>query len=345
MFKSKNKFFALMLIASLIAAVACTMEAPKAEEPAEQAPAAEAPAKEEPAAEAPATAEEKTKMKIGIMTMGLSQPYFVSLSKGYKDMAAEYPGVEVEIVEVDPKLDVANQVTGVESMVSLGVDAMIVTAMDPKAIDPAIADAMKAGVKVVSHYNKLGAQDIHSGISTIGMGFVAGQEAAKWINEKLGGTAKVALLVWDKTEFDIDRTTGMTQALALYAPGAEIVAQQAADAIDTGLTAAETILQANPDVKVFVCYNDEGCLGALAAVEAAGLATDDFGIFGVNASPEALTKIKEGTAFRGTASIDPYNHGRLEMELAIRAVLGDFLPANTEILPSPVSIENVDNFM
>ena len=96
---------------------------------------------------------------------------------------------------------------------------------------------------------------------------------------------------------------------------------------------------------MFVCYNDEGCLGALAAVEAAGLATDDFGIFGVNASPEALTKIKEGTAFRGTASIDPYNHGRLEMELAIRAVLGDFLPANTEILPSPVSIENVDNFM
>ena len=237
MFSSKNKFFALFLIVSLITAVACTMEAPKAAEPAEpveQAPAAEAPAEKAPAAETPAKAEEKIKMKIGIMTMGLLQPYFVSLSKGYKDMAAEYPGVDVEIVEVDPKLDVANQVSGVESMVSLGVDAMIVTAMDPKAIDPAIADAMKEGVKVISHYNKLGAQDIHSGISTVGMGFVAGQEAAKWINEKLGGTAKVALLVWDKTEFDIDRTTGMTQALALYAPGAEIVAQQAADAIDTG---------------------------------------------------------------------------------------------------------------
>ena len=169
MFRSKNKFFALLLIASLIAAVACTMEAPKAAEQPNQPNRLllpKRPRRKQPAAETPAKVEGRIKMKIGIMTMGLSQPYFVSLSKGYKDMAAEYPGVDVEIVEVDPKLDVANQVSGVESMVSLGVDAMIVTAMDPKAIDPAIADAMKEGVKVISHYNKLGAQDIHSGIST-----------------------------------------------------------------------------------------------------------------------------------------------------------------------------------
>ena len=36
MYRSKNKFIALLLIVSLIAAVACTMEAPKAAEPPNQ---------------------------------------------------------------------------------------------------------------------------------------------------------------------------------------------------------------------------------------------------------------------------------------------------------------------
>ncbi len=347
MIKGKGKLISLLLIAILLSATACTMESPVAEPAAEAAPAnTEAKAVEEaPAAEAAMPDEAKTSMKIGIMTMGLSQPYFVALSQGYKDEAAEFPGVDVEVVEIDPKMDVANQVSGIENLISMDVDALIITAIDPEVVNPAINDMMKSGIKVISHYNKLGAQDIQSGISTYGMGFVAGQEAAKWINDKLGGSAQVALLVWDKTQFDIDRTDGMKGALSLYAPGAEVVAEQAADAIPTGLTAAETILQAHPDVKVFVCYNDEGCLGALGAVEAAGLATDDFGIFGVNASPEALTKIKDGTAFRGTASIDPYHHGKMEMEMAIRSVRGDFLPSSMEILPVPVSIENVDQFM
>jgi len=327
-----------LLLIGIFALSACTTEAP--------APANDTTTEEPAAVETAApTAEAKESMKIGILTMGLSQPYFVSLSQGYKDEAAAFEGVDVEVVEIDPKMDSLQQVDAIENFIQLGVDSIIITAIDPAAVDSAVKDAMKAGIKVVSHYNALGAQDLMSGISTYGMGFVAGQEAANWINEKLGGNAKVALLTWDKTQFDIDRTDGMKGALELYAPGAEIVAEQAADAIPSGMTAAETILQVHPDVKVFVCYNDEGCLGALSAVEAANLATDDFGIFGVNASPEALTKIKEGTAFRGTASIDPYNHGKLEMEMAIRLVRGDFLPSTMEIVPVPVDIDNVDQFI
>lgn len=337
----KTKALLTLLSISLIAIFAlsaCTTAAP--------APVNDA-TTEEPAAveSAASTTEAKEAMKIGILTMGLSQPYFVSLSQGYKDAAAAFEGVNVDVVEIDPKMDSLQQVAAIENFIQLDVDAIIITAIDPAAVDSAVKDAMKAGIKVVAHYNALGAQDLMSGISTYGMGFVAGQEAANWVNEKLGGKTKVALLTWDKTQFDIDRTDGMKAALSMYAPGAEIVAEQAADAIPSGLSAAETILQVHPDVKVFVCYNDEACLGALSAVEAANLATEDFGIFGVNASPEALTKIQDGTVFRGTASIDPYNHGKLEMEMAIRLVRGDFLPSTMEIVPVPVNNDNVDQFV
>ncbi|MBN1264986.1 MAG: sugar ABC transporter substrate-binding protein [Anaerolineales bacterium] len=322
------KRFTLILLSVLLLLTSCSTAAPAdAEVPAEVGESAE-----------------QQEMQIGIMTMGLVQPYFVELSRGYKDMAAEYPGVNVQVLEVDPKEDVTAQVAAIENWTQMGIDAFIITAIDPPTLDEVILAARREGIKVIAHYNLLNSQDLHSGISTYGMGFTAGEMAAEWINNELGGSADVALLIWDKTEFDIDRTEGMRDALSTFSPGAEIVAEAAADTAELGLNAAETILQANPDVKVFVCYNDEGCLGALAAVESAGLASDDFGIFGVNASQEALSKIAEGTVYRGTASIDPYNHGRLEMEMAIRMVMNEFVPSSMEIVPVAVTEMNLDQF-
>lgn len=291
-------------------------------------------------------ADQKPDIKIGTMTMGFHQPYFVALSQGYKDLAKEFERANVEVIEIDPKGDAAKQVSGIENMISLGVDGMIITAIDPPVIATEVEKAMQNNIKIISHYNKLSAQDLLSGVSNYGMGYVAGQVAAGWINEQYKDKEiEVALLVWDKTEFDIERTKGMKDALALLAPDAKIVAEQAADAIESGLNVTASILQANPNVKVFVAYNDEGGLGALAAVEEAGLSGEEIGIFGVNASPEALTKIKAGTAFKGTASIDPYNHGRLEMEMALRLILGDFVPSSMEIYPVPVTQKNVDQFI
>lgn len=335
--KSKKILLVLLSLSlvGILALSACTMEPAKP---------AEAPAAPAAPAAAPAAAE-KTKMKIGILTMGLSQSYFVDLSKGYKDMAAEYPGVDVEIVEVDPKFDAAQQVAGIENLTVLDVDAIIITAIDPKVVTTPVQDAMRKGIKIIAHYNKLDSQDFFSGISTFGMGFVAGKQAADWINQKLGGAAKVGLLIWEKTQFDIDRTLGMRAAISQYAPKSQIVVEVAADTQEVGLSVSETMLQAHPDIKVIVCYNGDGCLGALGAVEAAGLASNDFAIIGVGASNEELSKIKAGGIYRGTSSIDPYSHGRFEMEMAIRLVLGDFLPVSTEIQPVPVDTTNVDKFI
>lgn len=345
--KSKIFRMSLLIVMIVLVVAACTPAAkecptcPECEKVSEQPQTS---GEAVTATQAEASTAPETKMKIGILTMGLAQPYFVELSQGYKDMAAEYPGVDVEVIEVDPNFDAEKQVSAIENFMELGVDAFIITAIDPEVVNSIVKEAMVKGIKVIAHYNILGMQTLHSGVSPYGMGFVAGQQAAGWINDKLGGSAEVALLVWDKTEFDIDRTEGMRDAISAFAPGATIVQEVAADTIPVGMSAAETILQAHPDVKVFVCYNGEGCMGALSAVEAADKATEDFGIFGVNASQEELSKIKEGTVYRGSVSIDPYNHGRLEMEMAIRLILGDFIPASLEIQPVPVDASNLDQF-
>ncbi|QXT62613.1 D-ribose ABC transporter substrate-binding protein [Tessaracoccus palaemonis] len=58
-------------------------------------------------------------------------------------------------------------------------------------------------------------------------------------------------------------------------------------------TKVSTLLQANPDVKGIIAGNDTMALGAVAAVDAAGL-TGDVIVAGFDGSPDAVAAIKEG---------------------------------------------------
>lgn len=73
------------------------------------------------------------------------------------------------------------------------------------------------------------------------------------------------------------------------------VAQQTANwSQDEAFSVVETLLQSNPDVKGIIAGNDTMALGAVAAVEAAGL-TGQVVIAGFDGSPDAVAAIEAGT--------------------------------------------------
>ena len=72
------------------------------------------------------------------------------------------------------------------------------------------------------------------------------------------------------------------------------VAQETANwSQDEAFTKVETLLQRNPDVQGIIAGNDTMALGAVAAVEAAGL-LDQIKIAGFDGSPDAVEAIKAG---------------------------------------------------
>ena len=125
-------------------------------------------------------------------------------------------------------------------------------------------------------------------------GKVLAEAAAKYINEKLGGKANAVILSHDSMEFLAPRFAAMRDVFKTM-PGVTIVADISPNPVNKegGFATMSTILQAHPDVDV-VLGADTVVLGALAALEAAGKATPQQFLGGIDGEPEAVAAIKKG---------------------------------------------------
>ena len=87
------------------------------------------------------TAEAKDLKSIGITLGSLGNPYFVTLSKGAEAQSKQInPSVKVNSVSAD--YDLNKQYTQVDNFIAAGVDLILINAVDPKAIEPAILNAI-----------------------------------------------------------------------------------------------------------------------------------------------------------------------------------------------------------
>ena len=246
--------------------------------------------------EQPAEPEQKDKgkgMVVGMAVQDLSNPIWSGSAEALKKLV-EADGGEMTYVACNS--NVTTQIQQIENFISKGVDALVVHAADPAGVEAVLADARKAGIKVFAWDDDLQNADIAWLIDNYELGRMIGEHAAKWINEKLGGKAEVAVLDYPQLPILLERGNGIVDAIKELAPGAEIVAQQSAINVAEGQAKMETIFQAHPNVKVVAAIGGGGAVGANEAAKAAGKITDDFGIFAADATdPEiAAMKANEG---------------------------------------------------
>ena len=241
----------------------------------------------------------------------------MALSEGAKNYAKSN---NAEVTVNDPNNDPNAQFGAIENFIATKMDAIIVTATDPKAIMPVIRKARAAGIIVIAHTAKLDEYDAWVAADEHDMGLALGEQAGLFIRDKLGGQAEVGILNYRQIPQVLNREKGIEDGIHKYAPMAKVVASaQAGDPTD-GMKVAENFLQAHPNMKVICGINDGGALGAYQAVKAAGLAKGDFFVGGIDATDEAIAKIKEGGIYRATVDQDPTGMGSKCVELAIKAV-------------------------
>lgn len=281
-------------------------------------------------------------IKIGVSVTDLSNPYFVQVTNGMKK-AAEEKGIKV--IFDDPKSNVEKQVTGLENFIAQNVDVIVACALDEKAVNQVCLRAQEQGIKVIGQSIELECNDIYVSADNWDMGHCIGVEAGKWIQEKLGGEGEYAILDWPKMPQMLDRVQGIEDGVKEIAPDAECVAKQPAMTPEAGMQVVEALLQAHPNLKVIIGHNDAGAIGALSAVEAAGKDTEDFFIGGIDATPEAVSKIAKGTVYRSTVDIVPFHNGEIDVDLAIKLVNGEELPEIYNVETKAVNADNVNEYV
>jgi ABC-type sugar transport system substrate-binding protein len=300
-------------------------------------------ASQEPSAseQAPAQSATAKTIKLAYTCQDLTNTYFVEVARGVEDRCKE---LGIDVVIHDGKADIANQVTAFENFISQGVNAIIVSPIDQKGLIPSLEAAHKAGIKVIAGNQNVEGSDAFITVPEYEYGFTIGENAGKWIKEKLGGTAKVAIFDYPELESIIARGDGIQEGILSVAPKAEIVARQSANNPEKGMANMENILQANPGVEVLVGVNDAGVLGGYEAVMAAGKESDRFYIGGLDATPEALAKIKEGGIYRATVDIQPYESGKLFVDTTIKVLESGPIKDVIEIPMKVVDASNISEY-
>lgn len=300
----------------------------------------------------------KGKGVIAILSNTADIPIMIA-QKGQNEATAAKYGYETVYFNSD--WDMATQADQIETAIEMGVDGMIIVAIDEKAIIPTLQKVKDAGIPVVTEDGGALESPETTGLVVCNVAadnFRAGELAAEYIAWRLKGIGKVAVSGYESVKPGRDRTNGVYNVLKHY-PQIEIAAYGEGASVPSGLEVTEDFIQRVPDLDAIYAVNDPFGEGAYQAVLAAGK-QDQIFICGNDGDPAALELIRstQGKTYAYSSAQWPQIMGVVAMENLIAAIEGrdEDIIANVEqqgvhqswptfaVAPFPVSIETIDSY-
>ena len=275
---------------------------------------------------------------IGITYQKLSNEFIAKMQKG---VLSEAQQLGVKLIEADGEGDPAKQIAQAENFVTQKVDVIILNPYDKHASAPVVEIGNKAGIPVVdvnSFVENLdqcrafvGSDDPYSGVLEM-------QQMAKVLNGK-GNIVEIQGPIGHSGQ--IARDAGFAEVLAKY-PNIKIIAKQTANWDRAqALALTENWLTAGLPIDGILAQNDDMALGALKAVIDAG---KSIPVMGIDAIPEALKAVKDGT-LAATVFQDALGQGSGAVEAAYDLIaLKKDIPKRIIIPYVLVTKDNVDQY-
>ncbi len=235
-------------------------------------------------------------MKVGLTVQDLSNQVWASRAKALDKVIKENGG---EFTYLGCDSNASKQIGQIENLIASGIDILMVHPADDNAIDAALANVPE-NIKVFVYDSDLKNGDVRFLLDNYDAGYMIGTTAAEWINEKLDGSAEVAVINWPQLEILLERENGIKDALAELSPNARIVASAPALTPSEGMTVTETMLQAHPEVQVICSIGGGGAAGANEAFKAAGMLDDKIGVFASDATDPEFAAMANNEACRSS---------------------------------------------
>jgi serine/threonine protein kinase len=270
---------------------------------------------------------------IGMVACALSTDYHASLARAVRARAQLYNlPVRVE----DSQADQFRQPAIINSFIAQGAKVIVVCELDVKSVEPAIAAAQNAGVKIVRFSEVVLDRDsVTITFRNEDMGRAVGSYAGDMINKEMGGKANVAILDYPPVSVTVLRADAMKTALLEKAPNVNIVGRWQGGLPEDGERSMLDALKSHPEINVVMSINDAGAYGAVKALRKAGVKPSDVAIISVDAETEARRMIAEGDYFRASVDSGAVASGELAVDAAIKLLAGALVPKQV-FLPGEV---------
>lgn len=274
---------------------------------------------------------EPAEITVGLSVSTLSNPFFVSLEEGVNTLATENG---TQVISVDAQDDSAKQSNDVDDLIQQGVDVLLINPVDSAAITPAVEAANSAGIPVIMVDR---ATDAGEYVTLVASDNVAGGEmAAQYIVDNVGENANTLQL------------EGVPGASATNERGEGFmnVAETSLNVLDSqtanfdraqGLTVMENMLQGNSGVQAVFAQNDEMALGAIEAIEGAGL-SNQITVVSFDGTEGGIKAVEDGS-LAATIAQQPDEMGRLALQAAYDFYAGQEIPVKID---SPLELVTKD---
>ena len=250
---------------------------------------------------------------------------------GMRD-AAKKAGVE--LLEGNSMNKPEKEIELINAYIARKVDAILVSPLSAKGSITALKLAHDKGIKIIAHNTPI-ESDIPAAYiecSADDLGAQTGKVARKYIEEKLGGNAKLAVLEFKSLipEQSNARVNGFKRQLEGL-QGVQIVAEQDAWLPEQAVKKVGDILTAQPDVNVIYAANEGGTIGAVMAVKNAGKAGQVV-VFGTDSSEQLLSFLRsDDNILQCTTSQRPAEVGAMAVEFALRVLKGEPVEPHVEM--------------
>jgi ribose transport system substrate-binding protein len=257
------------------------------------------------------------------------------------EMAAKDRGLEY--LRSLAQNDVPKAVEEINAYRGAKVGAIVATSSDPTAVSGSLLQTIWSGAFVGTIVPPPATLLLNAPQYATGQALA--DAAIRYINNRLGGKARVVLLTQDTMEYLTPRFEAMRDAFAKM-PGVTIVADIAPNPVNKegGFATMNTILLANPNIDV-VLGGDAVVLGALQALRAAGKDRADQFLGGIDGEPEAVYEIKKADSpFKASISLSSPVFGYAMGQFAADWLDGKSIPQAMDILPIALTSENMEQY-
>jgi ABC-type sugar transport system substrate-binding protein len=288
------------------------------------------------------------KITVATITYTSQIEWFYILEQNYKAVAEK---LGMELIQLDPNADPQTQVDMIEQMTQRGVDAILVSPVDPQVIKAAVEEAMAKGIFVLiqgQERKTVPWSTANFGYNEKQMGSLTGEIAAAGVKAKYPDAKVIKLAVlgdpgWASSDV---RMGGAKEALMKNLPGVKVdvvIDSVMGATIETATNVIESALQQHPDLRVVVGINDDAAIGAVGAMQSQGISVDETCIAGAGNNKGTWPYIDRGEVL---GSVDLNHRGTAEVALNAVAKLakGEKIPGMMYIDMIKVTKENLGNW-
>lgn len=234
---------------------------------------------------------------LGFSQVGAESGWRSANTKSIQDSAKE-AGYTLKFSDAQQKQE--NQIKALRSFIQQKVDVIAFSPVVESGWDTVLKEAKDAGIPVVLTDRAVDSKDTSLYVTFLGSDFVEeGRKAGQWLSDQYKDAAEDINIV------ELQGTTGSAPANDRMAgfkdvissnSHLKIIASQTGDFTRAkGKEVMQAFLKAHKDIDVLYAHNDDMALGAIQAIEAAGLKPgEDIKIISVDAVKDGMQAASEG---------------------------------------------------